>query len=120
MRTPFPLAIVMLFVLHRQAAVQEAGERVRLTLVSGRVSSQVVGTLARQDQDSLWVRVPGHMGSVAVARGTMRLETSRGWDRATVRGAGIGAGLGAITGFVWGGVAASESRSCGTPDLFEV
>ena len=58
---------------------------------------------------------------LAVARRTAaQLQVSRGWDRETIRGAGIGAGLGAIAGAVWGGVTASKLQSCRTPHLIDV
>ena len=68
-----------------------------------------------------WVQLGGHAAPVAVARSAAtRLEISRGHQRATIRGAGIGAGLGAIGGFVFSGLAASESRPCGSPGLVGV
>ncbi|HYL21284.1 MAG TPA: hypothetical protein VEU74_05970 [Gemmatimonadales bacterium] len=98
---------------------QQAGPRVRITM--GPASSQrFVGTLVGQDADSLWVLCAGHAAPLAVARSAVALEVSRGQQRAVGDGALIGAGFGVIGGFVLSGVRASESRSCGTPDLVDV
>jgi hypothetical protein len=119
MRPLSSLVIATVFTLLRQAAAQDPGHRVRLTLEPG-ASHQFVGRLVGQSLDSLWVELPGRATPAAVARRTARLEVSRGWDRETIRGTGIGAGLGAIAGAVWGGVTASRVQSCHTPHLIEV
>jgi hypothetical protein len=120
MRPLSPLVIATVLTLLRQAATQETGDRVRLTLEPG-ASHELVGSLVGQTRDSLWVELPGRAAPVAMARRrAARLEVSRGWDRATIRGAGIGAGLGAIAGAVLGGVSASKLQSCRTPDFIDV
>ena len=117
MRPLSPLVIATALTLLRQAAAQETGDRVRLTLEPG-ASHALVGSLVGQTRDSLWVELPGRAAPVAVPRRTAaRLEVSRGWDRETIRGAGVGAGLGAIAGAVLGGVTASQLQSCRTSRL---
>src|SRR5207245_10458426 len=117
MRPLSPLVIATALTLLRQAAAQETGERVRLTLDPG-ASHALVGSLVGQTRDSLWVELPGRAAPLAVPRRTAaRLEVSRGWDRETIRGAGVGAGLGAIAGAVWGGVTASQLQACRTSRL---
>ncbi len=107
------VTIATVVALLQRTAAQETGERVRLTMGSA-FSRRLVGTLIHQDAESVWVQLGGHAAPVAVARSAAtRLEISRGHQRATIRGAGIGAGLGAIGGFVFSGLAASESRPCG-------
>jgi hypothetical protein len=110
MRPLSPFVIATVLTLVRQAAAQETGDRVRLTLEPG-ASHQLIGSLVSQNRDSLWVELPGRAA---------QLQISRGWDRETMRGAGIGAGLGAIAGAVWGGVTASKLQSCRTPHFVEV
>ena len=120
MRPVSLLVIAAVLTLVRQAAAQETGDRVRLTLEPG-ASHLLVGSLVSQNRDSLWVELPGRAAPLAVARRTAaQLQVSRGWDRETIRGAGIGAGLGAIAGAVWGGVTASKLQSCRTPHFVEV
>jgi len=119
MRPLSSLAIATVLTLLRQATAQETGHRVRLTLEPG-ASHQLVGRLVGQSRDSFWVELAGRATPATVARRTTRLEVSRGWDRETIKGAGIGAGLGAIAGAVWGGVTASKLQSCRTPHLIEV
>jgi len=99
---------------------QQLGEPVRLT-VRWAASTHVTGTLVREDADSFWVQLAGGAAPVSVARSAVgRLEVNRGQKHAVAAGALNGAGLGVIAGFVVGGIKASESRSCGTPDLFTV
>jgi hypothetical protein len=120
MRPLSPLVIATALTLLRQAAAQETGDRVRVTLEPG-ASHALVGSLVAQTRDSLWVELPGRAAPLAVPRRTAaRLEVSRGWDRETIRGAGVGAGLGAIAGAVLGGVTASQLQSCRTSRLIEV
>jgi len=120
MRPLSPLVIATALTLLRQAAAQETGDRVRLTLEPG-ASHALVGSLVGQTRDSLWVELPGRAAPLAVPRRTAaRLEVSRGWDRETLRGAGVGAGLGAIAGAVLGGVTASQLQSCRTSRLIAV
>jgi len=120
MRPLSPLVVATLLALFQQGVAQETGDRIRLTLGPG-ASHQLVGGLVGQNPDSLWVALPGRAAPVAVARRrAARLEVSRGWDRATIRGAGIGAGLGAITGAVLGGVSASKLQSCRTPERIDL
>jgi len=114
------VTIATVVALLQRTAAQEPGERVRLTMGSA-FSRRLVGTLIHQDPESVWVQLGGHAAPVAVARSAAtRLEISRGHRRATINGAGIGAGLGAIGGFVFSGLAASESRPCGSPGLVGV
>ena len=114
------LTIATVVALLQRTAAQEPGERVRLTITSAS-SRRLVGTFLDQDADSVRVQLPGQAVPVSVARSAAtRLEVSRGHRRATINGAGIGAGLGAIGGFVFSGLAASESRPCGSPDLVGV
>src|SRR5207245_7001330 len=117
MRPLSPLVIATALTLLRQAAAQETGDRVRLTLDPG-ASHALVGSLVGQTRDSLWVELPGRAAPLAVPRRTAaRLEVRRGSDRVTTRRAGVGAGLGAIAGAVWGGVTASQLQACRTSRL---
>ena len=118
---PMALLILATFLAPRQrVAAQEPAARVRLTMASPS-SQRLVGTLVGQDADSFWVLLAARAAPVSVARNAIvRLEVSPGQQRAVGEGALIGAGLGGIGGFVLSGVAASKSRPCGTPDLFEV
>ena len=120
MRRTCLLMIGTLLAPLERAAAQQHGDRVRLTAESP-AARPLVGTLARESADSLWVELPGHPAPVAVARAAMaRLEVSQDRSRRTIAGLTIGAGLGAMGGFVIAVVAASESRPCGSPALGSV
>lgn len=82
-----------------------AGERVRLTLASGRPA--VVGLLVTQDRDSLHVRPQPDAPPIALARaGVTSVDVSLGHHGH--------AGTGALAGLVVGGVAgAALGGSCG-------
>src|SRR2546430_16500564 len=102
MRPLSPLVVATLLALFQQGVAQETGDRIRLTLGPG-ASHQLVGGLVGQNPDSLWVALPGRAAPVAVARRrAARLEVSRGWDRATIRG-GEGASAGGGGGGGGGG-----------------
>jgi hypothetical protein len=90
-------AVTLLLPLFR-ASAQKPAERVRVRIDSA-PSRWVVGTVIRQDQDSLWLGVAGKATPVSLARSTVRrLEVSRGHQRAVVEGLAAGFGLGFLVG----------------------
>ena len=103
-------AVTSLLPLFRTSA-QEPAQRIRVRIDSA-PSSWIVGTVIRQDQDSLWLRVVGKATPVSLARSTVRrLEVSRGHHRGVVEGLAAGFGLGFIVGADAAGRKAS-AREC--------
>jgi hypothetical protein len=82
----------------QDSSVIRPGSRVRIATTWPRT---YIGTLARQDADSLWLTVAGAQGDVQTVvplRSVVRMEVSRKRTSHAVRGTVIGAAAGMLVG----------------------